>query len=368
MFMGLGDLPGGQSSSFAEAVSADGSAVVGYSYSALGQEAFRWTASEGMVGLGDVPGGPFASWAQGVSADGSVVVGFGRSAVGDEAFMWTPGGVTLLGDLPGGIHQSVARDVSDDGSVIVGNSASSSGAEAFRWTASTGMVGLGDVAGGLFSSVGTAVSTDGSVVVGWGRPGGDFELEASRWTASTGMLGLGDLPGGPHYGQASDVSADGSVVVGGSKTGPGFDDTHAFRWTAGSGMVDLGLMPGHGSWASPPISVANAVSADGSIVVGSASSPTSNEAFIWDEANGMRQVDQILIALGLDLGDWTLITATGVSADGLTITGWGSPGGIGSGTYEAWIAVIPEPNTALLLMSGLLGLAYRQKRRGRAPN
>ena len=61
MFMGLGDLPGGRVASFANAVSADGSVVVGHSSSALAlgsaYEAFRWTAADGMIGLGDLPGG-----------------------------------------------------------------------------------------------------------------------------------------------------------------------------------------------------------------------------------------------------------------------------------------------------------------------
>src|SRR5262245_31107084 len=48
----LGDLPGGDFFNLAEAVSADGSTVVGFSSSNSGNQAFRWTASAGMVGLG----------------------------------------------------------------------------------------------------------------------------------------------------------------------------------------------------------------------------------------------------------------------------------------------------------------------------
>ena len=81
---GLGDLPGGQIASFATAVSADGSVVVGESSSAASDccgEAFRWSVETGMMPLGDLPGGfdHFQSSAQGVSADGSVVVGIGSS-------------------------------------------------------------------------------------------------------------------------------------------------------------------------------------------------------------------------------------------------------------------------------------------------
>ena len=76
MFMGLGDLPGGQFASLPDAVSADGSTVVGHSAVGVGAlEAFRWTASGGIVGLGDFAGGAPVSQANGVSADGSVIVG-----------------------------------------------------------------------------------------------------------------------------------------------------------------------------------------------------------------------------------------------------------------------------------------------------
>ena len=69
--------------------SADGSVVVGWGSSALGREAFRWSAAEGMVGLGLLPGGD-RSRAYGVSADGSIIVGTARNADGiTVGFVWT---------------------------------------------------------------------------------------------------------------------------------------------------------------------------------------------------------------------------------------------------------------------------------------
>src|SRR5262245_3228729 len=91
----LGDLPGGGFRSVANAVSDDGSTVVGFSGLGAGQEAFRWTSGSGMVGLGDLSGGDFESSADAVSADGSVVVGYGTrgtSISSREAFRWTSGG------------------------------------------------------------------------------------------------------------------------------------------------------------------------------------------------------------------------------------------------------------------------------------
>jgi hypothetical protein len=72
----------------------------------------------------------------------------------------------------------------------------------------------------------------------------------------------------------------------------------------------------------------------------------------------MRSLTGVLAGLGLDLAGWDLRTATGISADGSMIIG----DGVNNGVEQAWIAVIPEPGTGLLLMTGLLWLAYRQGR------
>jgi probable HAF family extracellular repeat protein len=118
-FQGLGFLPSGTNSS-ANAVSADGSTVVGIAvnpaYTSISQqEAFRWTRGGGMVGLGTLTGGT-QSGALGVSANGSVVVGNGSSSLGaSKAFRWTSGGGMVgLGFLPGGLT-SQGNAVSGDG-------------------------------------------------------------------------------------------------------------------------------------------------------------------------------------------------------------------------------------------------------------
>ena len=53
----LGDLPGGQTSSMPEDISADGSVVVGYGTAGDDTHAFRWTEADGLIDLGDLPGG-----------------------------------------------------------------------------------------------------------------------------------------------------------------------------------------------------------------------------------------------------------------------------------------------------------------------
>ena len=128
------------------------------------------------------------------------------------------------------------------------------------------------------------------------------------------MVGLGDLVGGNFYSTANDVSADGSTVVGKSSVG----------YTSGP--------------SPEPI----------------------YEAFVWDSANGMRELDDTLTGLGLNLTGWSLDEATGISADGNTIVGWGmNP----NGQREAWLATVPEPGTALPETIVVLGIAASRRRR-----
>ncbi|MCH8260355.1 MAG: hypothetical protein IIC46_09120 [Planctomycetes bacterium] len=150
--------------------------------------------------------------------------------------------------------------------------------------------------------------------------------------AQATFQGLGDLPGGAFFSQAWGTSADGAVVVG-QGTSPGFE---AFRWTSGGGMVGLGDLPG-GTFDSE----AFATSADGAVVVGVGLSAFGLEAFLWTADDDMRLLKDILVNdFGLDLTGWGLREATGISADGVTIVGWGTNGG----NFEAWMATIPTGN------------------------
>ncbi|MEM6256679.1 MAG: PEP-CTERM sorting domain-containing protein [Planctomycetota bacterium] len=296
-FIPLGDLPGGAFFSRAQAISADGTTVVGYSKAsdvkgggaviAGDDQAFRWTLSGGMVGLGDLAGGTPVSRAYGVSGNGMVIVGGSNSSSGDEAFRWTSsGGMTGLGDLAGGGFFSQANAISNNGNIIVGQSESASGMEAFRYNFSIGVQGLGDLPGDSFRSNALAASDNGSVIVGgsdssvsvdeisFGTPsGGSVSIgsydEAFRWETGSGITGIGiddysddflGLSGGGS--SARGISPDGEIVVGWT-THP---DTiveptlsRAFRWTETDGFELLGPFQ---------LGIANDLAADGEIVVG----------------------------------------------------------------------------------------------------
>ncbi len=398
-FMGLGDLPGGEFFSQARAVSADGSVVVGVSDSGRG-EAFRWESGV-ITGLGGTIlfcrclGGdcrsvgfpvesedafcPFqvqslfvGGAANDVSADGSVIVGGSEDF--DFAVRWENGVMTAL--VVGAIRvgSDTALAVSGDGAVVVGRFGRFEPG-AFRWTEADGQMSLGVLPGtepGGASSSANGVSFDGSVVVGGSASRRDpvstnadalpcpippFKnpREAFRWEDLNGNglvddpaekldnhpeFGLGDLGGDS---VATDVSGDGSVVVGWSRS-PSCSE--AFRWEDGL-MMGLGTLPG-GIFGSQ----ARAVSADGSAIVGHILTAGATvdlcppfgcfvgmEAFVWDETNGMRSLQSVLVdGFGLGLTGWTLTSAADISGDRLTIVGEGiNPDGFS----EGWIAVLP---------------------------
>ena len=335
-FQPLGDLGGGIFFSLATSVSANGSVVCGYSSStnsgASSFEAFRWTATNGMVALGDLPGGTYTSFAKAISADGSTVVGFSSSSSGDEAFRWTQTGIIGLGDLPGGLTTSSAYGVSAAGDVVVGfssSTASGTRSEAFRWTAATQMVGLGDLPGGNYDSRAWGVSGDGTVIVG--ESSSASGNEAFRWTAA-GMVGLGDLAGGSFNSIAYGISTDGSTITGYGL--PPSNVHEAFRWKT-NGMSGLGALPCD-TW-----SIGRAVSGNGAVIVGDPQSSSCRCVFIWDAQHGMRDLLNVLTnGWGLNLQGWQLCRATALSFDGNVIVGYGiNP----SGQTEAWLANIAPP-------------------------
>jgi probable HAF family extracellular repeat protein len=158
--------------------------------------------------------------------------------------------------------EALPADLSDSGAVVAGGF--NGGRGAFYWMPTAGTV----FAGGVTAD---GVSGDGRTIVGWANDSRGIQ-QAAIWLRATewrllGSFGPSATPCDAYLSSATDVSRDGQVVVGYAYSGC---TAHAFRWQESTGMIDLG------SSVSGRPTVAHAVSADGSVVVGS---QTSTEGF-----------------------------------------------------------------------------------------
>jgi uncharacterized membrane protein len=372
-FQPLGDLSAAPFRSEASKVSPDGSSIVGFGTSTSSgsnaMQAFVWNDPEEILELGFLAGGS-NSEAFDVSTAGAFVVGASNStATGSnstEAFLWEAATdtTTPLGFLPGGQNRSVAYGITPDGSVIVGSSVSGNTGsgfdEAFRKT-EEGMIGLGFLPNAAFNSVAFGVSDDGKQVVGAAASAlsGSNSTEAFVWDAThQQMTALGDLPGGSFFSRANAISGDGQVIVGGaSSTRSGAGRLEAVRW----------ISDGEPALLSPLAAGSNSSEAldanrDGSRIVGTMELSFSDTAFLWDAESGMmRAMVDILEADGEDLHGWRLTSATGISADGNVISGVAiNP----ESNEEAWRAIfIPEPEAFALQLASLLALTLLARAR-----
>ncbi len=301
-------------------IAGGGGAAGGVQAQSDADKGFRWRASDGMMTSVGSLGFTYSSYSQGMSDDGAVVVGYSGSVNGNRAFRWTQaGGMTNLGVITGGFN-SWAGATSADGTIIAGSSdfsTASSSRRAIRWINSgMTMQVIGTLPGGT-NAVGTGLSADGSVMVGYGSS--TAGERAFRWTQATGMASMGVTTGAPSS-RAWGVNSDGSVVVGFSGNLTTFAG-HAFRWTAAGGMEDLGAQPG------TTYSVALGVSGDGSIVVGTnANAAFQSRAMAWSRERGMVDLNTFLPTVRVDLTDWLLYDAYGISRDGTAIAGSGKLG------------------------------------------
>lgn len=136
-------------------------------------------------------------------------------------------------------------------------------------------------------------------------------LFTSLCTANTAVnaapiiTNLGSIPGGIET-SPSGLSADGTIVVGNATSSTGV--LRAFRWTASTGAQDLGP-------SDPAVnSFSQGVSSNGSVVVGATyGSSGQTSAFRWTSATGMQDIG--LLSAG------SAAQANGVSADGSVVVG-----------------------------------------------
>lgn len=237
-------------------------------------------------------------------------------------------------------YASAGNGVSANGQVTAGTDGIANDARAYTWTNTNGISGLPMVDGAL-RTYGTALasSADGNTVVGqaavpptedgtervaavvWkpsaatalkGKRAATHYAESVATTASTlSAVNIGFFPAGTTS-IANGVSADGSIVVGyGNDKKPGifYEVYQAFRWTDGTGMVGLGWLPG-----GTLFSQAWGISADGLTIVGVSASSIGTQATRYTAAEGM-------VGLGKPAGA-TYGRAVAASANGSVIVGY----------------------------------------------
>ncbi|MBL8962991.1 MAG: hypothetical protein KF787_06005 [Phycisphaeraceae bacterium] len=332
-------------------ISGDGLTVVGGSQVGTSvyspSTAFRWTAAGGMTAL-PVPDGTIRGIANAVSYDGSAVAGTYSLTVVPfavpQAFRWTESdGLQILPTLPNATTiNREAFGISGDGRIAVGSGRSNVNAvSSLYWDGASTPVNL-------FSGRAMGVNHDGSVIAG------SFSWNSTtrfyRWTKESGVSII-SLPPGCLFANANAMSADGSTIVGTGIYSPLTD--RAIRWTQQAGIVTLPLIQG---WT---MSRALDVSADGKVVVGEVvrdRSGNPGQAFYWSEATGIVYLRALLYPSVPD--DWVLIRATGVSDDGLTVTGIARRGG----DFRTFVATIPAPGMGFTAVAGCLLLLARRRR------
>ena len=321
-FQGLGQMPGAMrgAGTFAVNISSDGSTIVGYAWvcpnggtmctSSDKTEAYRWTAAGKYQVLGDL-GSSVGSMASATSSNGSVVVGEAPKGQNSfGAFRWT----ATHGMVALPVSMLYGNAVTADGSMVVGGD---------NWWKTSGQTGIfGPFPGNQDQTQAFGLSgiVSSPVAVGAALKGSDpngATFHAFRWTPAGGLQDLGLTTGSESIAIA--ISADGSVIVGEARDASGF--WRAFRWTASTGMQDIGTLGG-------PESAAYAVNKDGSVIVGTSltsGGSASNHGFIWTPSSGIQDLKTVLDAAGVHAADnWvSLYTLAGISADGKVMTGYG---------------------------------------------
>lgn len=308
----------GSNNSEAFAVSNTG-VVVGHSYSPT--QAVRWV--NGVVSsLGDFPGGDLTSYAYGISADGLNIVGKVTNSVRTEAYRWTIGtGMLGLGDLNGGSFGSRANAISSNGVWIAGQGSVNAGTTASRFSDAFGPESLGELAGGLFSSIALGISNDGNTAVGWSE---DAEgPQAFRWTLGGGMAPLPGLASGP-WSKAFAMTPDGSIAVGYAGDNPPDNYLGSIVKWEGNGPPTLLA----GALTS---GAALCVSADGRLIGGFYGEDT---AFYWTPSLGFVGLTTDLAERGVSTGGMRPTIINGVSPSGEYLVGEG----IYQGRIRAWVA------------------------------
>lgn len=310
-----------------------------------------------------------ADWSWGLSQGGTVA---GSSGAGQgRATLWTvsptsPPELHLLDDGSSSVLSSVARCVTTDaqsafGSVVsLDNGAVSSRAVAWRRSGLNFTKIEFRLADGFDSSDALACDETGSVVAGFVSSSSTGSSRAAIWSGDSLHL-YGGLDNDCD-GRFVALSNDGSAAL-----FQGVCDS-----SGSSRSVSAIFRPSTGTWFALPgrggedcdDTYAFAMSADGRVVGGSSvCADGSSSATFWTFSNDAYVASDLAVVLaGSSFADQfagvTLLSITGVSADGLTFVGDAVDS---TGASMMFRVTVPTPGSAALL--GLAGLLTARRRR-----
>jgi uncharacterized membrane protein len=310
------DFIGGYYYGVAEGLSEDGETLCGYMGGDDYEEAFLWTPPSidpntgvqtgGTVGLGRL-GIDEHSHAAAISADGATVVGYS----GSKAFVWTDlDGMRPLTDLPCEIGtSSVAAAVSGDGGRIAGYSNLGNG-----HGSGTNYGVIWDASGQIL----TQLPLDASFEEYEGAYIARVYQEFSGSGASTAAESIYVPSTWNTQGTITTTDASGTTVGPNSEFVPPYpyEVTGSFSETItgveAGGNVSRTFTSNKIKWQVPYGMTVYGMSGDGSTVCGACGK--GPQAFVWSEEFGLEM-------LGF-LGEDTISVALAVSADGSTVTGY----------------------------------------------
>lgn len=317
---------------YPNAVSADGSTIVGYGENAEGKlEAFRWTSKEGTAALGFLSSYTDASNAASVSGDGSMIVGISidEASQSGSAWFWTKGRGMQPIPMPVEVLGSNAIQITEDGKYVLGAYTTKTDEVTFGfiWSdrGSTQTVENSDsVAPDQFAPVG--ITADGFTVF-FNRETADTTVKQGGVLHQYGLpFGQGEWGG---YNLTPQDSLDTFFVANGAVSRDG-------RTVAGfisrvDHFVTPGIWLGLGSLleiAPGVIGRTKCVSPDGSMAGGG--NGDMGSAFIWDTQVGHRNLVVHLQALDEERGTHYLdafettggpADVTGIAADNKRLVG-----------------------------------------------